>query len=250
MFIKFIYKMLIQYISDIHLEVWKKEPKINIKCDILCICGDIGDPYSKIYKKFMKDISKKFKKVFIIFGNHEFYNQKEEMYNVIEYVKNMINEEKLDNVTFLNNSCEEYEGFLFVGSILWSKINDSKYLVNDFNMINDMSISKYNNMYKENFIYIDKILEENKDKKVIILTHHMPSYDFIDDIYKVGDNKYYNQCFASDCSELFRDNVKLWIYGHTHKSRVSYIKKIKFVCNPLGYPSEMRNINDVNIVEV
>ena len=78
----------------------------------------------------------------------------------------------------------------------------------------------------------------------------MPSYDLIDDIYKTKDMIKYNQCFASDCSELFRENVKLWIYGHTHKCRISSIKGIKFVCNPRGYPSEMRDINVINIVEV
>jgi hypothetical protein len=91
---------------------------------------------------------------------------------------------------------------------------------------------------------------ENTTLPIVILTHHLPSYELIDDKFKViGINKF-NQCFASDCSEFFKEPVKLWLYGHTHKPKVAIINGIKFGCNPRGYPDENNPINIINLVEI
>jgi len=51
-----------------------KPPKIKVMADVLCLAGDIGYPYSGIYREFLKQMNSDFKKVFIIAGNHEYYN--------------------------------------------------------------------------------------------------------------------------------------------------------------------------------
>ncbi len=67
--------MRIQYISDIHLEFFKVLPKQIVRpvADILCLAGDIGYPFSSLYRDFLKQVSRDFKKVFLIAGNHEYY---------------------------------------------------------------------------------------------------------------------------------------------------------------------------------
>jgi hypothetical protein len=40
------------------------------------------------------------------------------------------------------------------------------------------------------------------------------------------------------------DNIKAWIYGHTHKARTGP----RFFCNPLGYPGENTHLNAVGSV--
>ena len=48
-------------VSDIHLEFYKTLPKLEkrfldidpTKINILCLCGDIGYPHTKIYKWFI-----------------------------------------------------------------------------------------------------------------------------------------------------------------------------------------------------
>ena len=71
-------------LSDIHLEFYKTLPKLEKKfqsidpsaTNILCLCGDIGYPHTKIYKWFITWCSEHFTKVFIITGNHEYYSPK------------------------------------------------------------------------------------------------------------------------------------------------------------------------------
>jgi predicted phosphodiesterase len=71
---------------------------------------------------------------------------------------------------------------------------------------------------------------------VVVMTHHLPSMDLIDEKYKGYVD--YNPFFASDCSELLKDPVKIWISGHTHTGYDKTIDGVHCVCNPVGYPSE------------
>ena len=99
--------MKIRYFSDLHLEFIKDEeikPFLNNipqGLDEICICaGDIGNPCENHYDVFMNTVSKLFKKVFIIAGNHEYYGRTIEETNdfLIDYFK------KFDNISFLNDS--------------------------------------------------------------------------------------------------------------------------------------------------
>lgn len=245
--------MRIQYVSDIHLEFSSKIPKILPRADVLCLLGDIGYPYSKIYKQFLVEMSKMFKKVFLIAGNHEYYNlgpNKGKTINEIEeYIEYIITSNKLNNITYLNDTYEDYEGYRFIGSVLWSNITNPNYLVNDFEQIIDMTVPLYNELHKISKEEIEEAMKST-ELPIIILTHHMPSYDLIDDKYKTVGMDKFNQCFASDCSNFFKSQVKLWLYGHTHKPKVVIINGIKFGCNPRGYPDENNPINIINLVEI
>jgi predicted phosphodiesterase len=146
----------LQYISDIHLEHLKVFPVIKKYANNLCLLGDIGSPYTKIYKDFILDCSNRFKNVFVIFGNHEYYSIKtrlepkqilcmSEMEQIMETIP--------QNVKFLNNSCvylnkstEELQEhgkddcIKIIGSTLWSDIdlNVAKGM-NDYNYISTTS---------------------------------------------------------------------------------------------------------------
>ena len=98
----------IQYISDIHLEFLHIEAvesiirKIIPIDPIMVLAGDIGNPFSKnnYYEKFIEEMSKKFEKVFLISGNHEYYHNNIDM--VEEKIKTVTS--KYNNVTYLQNS--------------------------------------------------------------------------------------------------------------------------------------------------
>jgi len=69
----------IQYLSDIHLEFFRYDEirflvrKIKPIHPILILSGDIGNPFEKGYRFFMKEMSLRFEKIFLIAGNHEYY---------------------------------------------------------------------------------------------------------------------------------------------------------------------------------
>ena len=249
----------IQYASDIHLEFLKKIPKIQVMADVLCLAGDIGYPFSGIYKDFLIKMSTDFKKVFLIAGNHEYYNKERDTHTIEqiqEKIKSVITENNLKNVTFLNRSTEEYEGVTFVGATLWSDIkhlntHDTR-MMNDFYCIEKLDFQRYNELHRDDYKFLSGVISHavDKSKKIVIVTHHMPSVEFVDDKYKLDIQcQRMNAFFGSDCSVLFQPPVKAWIYGHTHSPGLHIKNGITFARNPKGYPSESQTMS-FSVLEV
>lgn len=64
------------YVSDIHLEFRKSMPTLyGDKNDNIFLLGDIGIIDTDIYIDFLKHCCEKYLNVFVIFGNHEFYQR-------------------------------------------------------------------------------------------------------------------------------------------------------------------------------
>ena len=241
--------MRTQYVSDVHLEFMSKPPKIKVMADVLCLCGDIGYPFSGIYREFIKQMSQSFKKVFLIAGNHEYYDSDKYGSHTMEEINSMIQSiivnHKLENVTFLNNSYELYNDVLFVGTTLWSKIPSMNMndicLMNDFKQIQGLTYDTYNLLHIKSCSFIEDTLamvkkeDIYKDVKIVMMTHHLPSFNLIDEKHAYSDT---NCFYASKCDKYFVEPIKAWIYGHTHTPNKTIINNIKFVCNPKGYPNE------------
>ena len=238
--------MEIQYLSDVHLEFMSKPPKIKVMADVLCLAGDIGYPFSGIYREFLKKMNTDFKKVFIIAGNHEYYNSDKYSTHTMDEVNTMIHSiiinHNLSNITFLNNSSELYEDVLFVGTTLWSNIQSQNMndicLMNDFKQIEGLTYDTYKLLHLKSCSFIADTLalvKKDKQAKIVMITHHLPSFNLIDEKHAFSDT---NCFYASNCDKYFVEPIKAWIYGHTHTPNKTVINNIKFVCNPKGYPSE------------
>jgi predicted MPP superfamily phosphohydrolase len=239
----------IQYTSDIHLEFHKNMyPKIRAIAPILCLGGDIGYPNMDNYKKFLVHLNSNncFKKIFIIAGNHEYYNQNKSIEETNLCIEKITH--PLPKISFLNNKSEFYDGYLFIGSTLWSKVHKSDKLINDFFSIQGMDIDKYNSLHNNAFTFIKSEIESNSDKKIVVLTHHLPSYSLINEKYKHYAE--YNQYFASSSDELIKPPVVAWFYGHTHFASKSFINNVIVTCNPIGYSRENKNANFNEFIEI
>lgn len=239
--------MRIQYISDIHLEFLSKllkPARFHAAADILCLAGDIGYPRKPIYRQFIREMSTQFKKVFLIAGNHEYYGTTT-MDQVHESIKAAVAD--LDNVTFLDNSYEDYEGVRFVGTTLWTQIPAApSVLINDFHEIGEMTPELYNELHRGACEFLECTDVQESPLPIVVISHHLPAHELINPKYA----KYakYNQFFASDCSRFFKPPIRAWIYGHTHSESDKVIDGIRFVCNPVGYPQENERIADFNRV--
>jgi Icc-related predicted phosphoesterase len=240
--------MRIQYISDVHLEFLSKYLRKGLTkkftpkpADILCLAGDIGYPHSLEYEKFLIESSKNWEKVFLIAGNHEYYTAttKRTMSEKRAKISTWITEHRLANVTFLDNSYEDYNGYRFVGSTLWSKIppNPSK-LINDFYQIPEMTEELYNKLHDDAVAFLESDVVTASPLPVVTMTHHLPSYSLIDPKYRTGLYAAYNHFFASECDHLIREPIKAWICGHTHTGFEKTLNGVPVYCNPAGYPSE------------
>lgn len=253
-------------LSDIHLEFFKKsqvDTSINwIKNKLidpdsyLILAGDICSVSSKNFEYFFSSIQSMFKKIFYVLGNHEFYNSditttKNLLATKLEELNNNNN-----NIILLDNSSYYLQdaNILIVGSTLWSDLtynNDNiwkaKYMINDFNYINNFSVDEYQNYFKKDLKYLEDEIQQNMDKRILVVTHHVPTYELIDKKYK---NDPMNICFASELNHLFQKPIIAWIYGHTHTASEKIINNIKFKCNPIGYVGENKTFKIIDQLDL
>jgi len=244
--------MKIQYISDIHLELLFKNSIKNVNylfkanAEILVLAGDIGNPYTKNYKTFLEYTNNNFNKIFLIAGNHEYYN------NDVNETKEKIKEicSNFQNISFLDNSYEDYQNYRFIGTTLWTHINKPAFVINDTKMIKNFTIPKYNKLHFEAKDFLELSLQECKKDNIksIIITHHLPFYELTHPNYQNSLYVNYRQWFNANLDQLIIDNktsIAAWIYGHTHTASIQNHYDINFYCNPLGYMGE-NNWNDLN----
>jgi len=240
--------------------------------DVLILAGDICE-YRTLKKEFQKsqdarEIAKsklksydffykecaKYKKVFYVMGNHEHYHHRfNKTYDDLKMILP-------DNVTLLENEMEEYNGILFLGATLWTDFNKGDpitvYTISDF--MNDYRViqnfyplrSQYHNLtpdhilstHRESRKYFKTILELNRDKPIVVITHMAPSFLSVNEKYK--NDSVNNGAYASDLNDMILDNenIKVWIHGHMHDPVDYMIGNTRVISNPRGYlPYEGNN---------
>lgn len=239
--------MKIQIISDLHLEflsssqINKMIDRIHVYGDVLVLAGDIGNGVSTHYKYFLEKIAQKFIKVFLVAGNHEYYG------NDISITNQTIQSvcDNLDNVSFLCSSWEDYNGFRWIGTTLWSQVDVlSTCSTNDIRYIKNMPIQTYNERHSEAVNFLRNTLQDANDTPCIVITHYIPSMELIHPKYKTQTENPYNQWFASSLDSLIKQHTThtpLWIYGHTHDFSHVRMFQTEMVCNPYGYKGENTN---------
>ena len=253
--------MKIYYGSDLHLEFAPADFDIPTG-DILILAGDIFTPHnildiepSRNAHKFFKEVSKKFKHVYIILGNHEHYlgflvDTREEAEMMLE---------PYPNIKILDGEKVIHEDIAIFGGTLWTDYDgknpismwDAKQCMNDFVDIG-FSADRINlntmlpggidpeDFYKENLNYrklIHNFVETNADKKKVIVTHHAPSYACCPEQYR-GDSLN-GAYFNTRLDHLFDYHIT-WIHGHIHMRYLMEYGEGVIMANPRGYPKEIK----------
>lgn len=244
--------MKIAIASDLHLEFKDITLKNKENADVLILAGDIClAKHVKKFKPFFQDISSKFKHIVYVVGNHEHYNH---LFNdTIKVLKNVVS----DNTHLLDNEVVEIDGKVFVGSTLWTDMNkecdktlDScGFFMNDFKVIkyfdgvNYMKFTSKQSVKEHNksLSYIKNVIQNSKDKDVVVVTHHSPSHQSIHP--KFLHETIINGAFHNSLDYMMEmaDNIKLWVHGHTHEPFHYVIGTTQVVCNPRGYPREYQH---------
>jgi hypothetical protein len=104
-----------------------------------------------------------------------------------------------------------------------------------------INISDIIKKYNKNKDYLTSVIENSK-KPLLIITHHLPSFEMILSEYDTSPCKSH---FASDLNHLFKKPVIGWICGHSDGFNEK-INNIPCIMNSIGYPSEPRRNSSLN----
>lgn len=100
----------------------------------------------------------------------------------------------------------------------------------------------YKTWFDKTFSRISEIVEANKDKEIIVLTHHCPTPKCIDKQYV---DSTMNASYVSDLESFILEhpNIKAWCCGHVHSVHIDKVGDTLIVCNPRGYEKNMESVN-------
>ncbi len=235
--------MKIQYASDLHLEFPDNKDfliKHPLKpcADILVLAGDIMT-FKSVgkHEDFLDKISADSKAIYWLPGNHEYYH-----YDLsLKY--GHFNEKIRNNLFLVNNTVVNTDAYCLIFTILWSHINPQNELyvksrLNDFHLISfqddTLTIPIYNQLHRDSISFLKNALQENKDRKTVVVTHHVPTYQNYPDIYKGSP---LNDAFTVELSQLiFEIQPEVWIYGHSHYNTPDFkMGNTLLTTNQLGY---------------
>ena len=224
----------IRYIKDY---MWKTfyffDPKKLKPADYLIIAGDLGldNCYDKILNDIKRKTKGKFKKILHIAGNHDHWW--------------FGDGERPDHTNFDRDYFEHKDGeYLFLGCTLWTPLRDRD-MYNVGRYMNDYrytpgNFSPYasNHQYEIQSTWLRNKIETNKDKKIIVFTHHQPFEELIFDDYKHSDVNAAYVVLDHSLDDINKyGNIKLWACGHTHQSYDGMLHNVHVVRNPIGYRS-------------
>ncbi len=252
---------LFQYISDIHTEMYThvrhkvKNFHIEVKAPYLLLAGDIGNPFTSTYIDFLELVAPKFQQVFVISGNHEYYQLKslKSLYypSVQEDWINKVDEQILfltasfPNVRFLQNDYYHLSdsnltvfGGTFWTNILENEELDVKYCISDYRFIPNFTVQQSRELHKKSCSALKKALDDNPSRDFVVMSHHLPSYKLIHEKYKNLKTEI-NSAFASEIELANHPRIKAWVAGHTHTP----MQIEKFYVNPIGYINENKDAN-------
>lgn len=258
--------MRVNVISDLHLEFADLELPGG---DVLIISGDACESRTlRKYKydpqnimneqgnikrldraaRFFNEEVTKYRRVIYVMGNHEHYHGKfyKTWHELIA--------EMPDNVEVLEQQSVEIDGVLFLGGTLWTSCNKGdpltiqtlKHGMNDYRAITNRVGAPYSTwrklqpedtaaVFSSTVRYFRETIAANPDRKVVVCTHHAPSFQSVHEDYK--HEREMNGGYASDLSEFILDHpqIKFWTHGHMHDPSDYMIGDCRIICNPRGY---------------
>jgi predicted phosphodiesterase len=272
--------MKIAVTSDVHLEFGQlvltndEGARVLILSGDICVAKDLmeyseqkkemGFSFAKSdrYHEFFQTCCENFPDVIYIAGNHEHYHgdfaeTHKDLKTHLSYLKNL---HILDKETVV------IDGVTFVGSTLWTDMNNNdpltlyqiRRMMNDFRIIKNsnkmVSFKSFDDEGKPTFHervavfspedaveehvkcldYIKTAYDESVGD-VVVVGHHTPSLQSCHPMYR--DDREMNGGYHSDLSEFIMDRprIKLWTHGHTHEDFDYMVGDTRVVCNPRGY---------------
>ena len=231
--------MKIGLLSDLHLEFPDAVDSLELKllyANVLVLAGDIFAKKPKEALGVLMAYAHCYTNVIAVAGNHEFYGTRLDYAPIRKIYEDL-------GIHFLQNSSVLIDGVRFHGATLWSDFDRGNPLSKHAAMVgmNDYRKIRFGPKYRklhpndtESEFYRSKnYFIKNVEKGDVVITHHLPLYQCIEEKYKKSP---INGAFASNLSDVILGNKpSLWMHGHTHSPVDFDFGSTRVVCNPRGY---------------
>lgn len=261
--------MKLLLLNDLHLEFkYFFIPEMeNEKETVVILAGDVGlvkKEYS--YRDFINNTCDRFKNVIWVCGNHEFYGA-----NFPTAVTKLWHATlDLENLYVVDKETVVIDDVAFVCATMWTNFDNNNvmtmeqagYWMNDYKKIrtgpeNEPWKRKLrpidtlaDHRHAVNYIFPEITKQKAAGMKVVVVTHHLPSFQSIAKELK------HDQLNGAYASELFEDIMDtqpdIWHHGHSHFSMDYHIGATRIINNPRGYAPDDRNpdFNDTLTIEL
>ena len=225
----------IQYASDLHINDFPGVPfstLVTPVAPILILAGDICSAWDPLYKTFLTWCSRNWSSVILITGNHEYFVDgpvPKTLDQTDGHIRTLAS--SLRNIYFLQaGQSVRIPGTRIrcIGATLWSAIDPS--IWSDL-----LGKGDYTHTYVSHGLGLrttspsdttalhafhkaslsSAIASHTPDETVIMITHHMPTFQLMQEEYKKSP---YRSSYASTDDELIVPPVKVWICGHSHQA--------------------------------
>lgn len=219
---------------------------------VLVLAGDIGLAKSgSSLENFLDSVTERFTDILYIPGNHEYYRGS--FQRTEGKLMDLCN--RYLNVHYMNKKTMFIDGIRYIGATLWTDFNGANPMamlaaeeaMSDYKVIRTGPKS---NPYQrplrpvdligvnmEHRAFIETELRKAKDKaeKVVVFTHHGPSFASRTDAYPPGllDYAYYNTCKLEDL--IYEYEPLLWVHGHSHHPVDIMMGNTRILNNSRGY---------------
>lgn len=232
--------MLLQYVSDLHIDNWPEHTPFTTfltpSAPVLIIAGDICPVWNPLYARFISWCVRQWAHIILVAGNHE-YESPADAPKTLDQT-----DQEIARITSMYGGavvCLQagasytlpHSNIRFVGATLWSAVNPAIW----------QEVSEKKADYMHSYIQApmglrrthpsdttalhalhkahlrSAIAPMSPTESVIVITHHLPSLELLEERYK-GERLH--TCYASADDDLFAPNVVAWICGHAHKAGI------------------------------
>jgi hypothetical protein len=254
----------LQILSDLHLEVGQQyaDWSFPVAAPYLVLGGDIGRLIDyEAYVCFLNTQAARYKKVFLILGNHEFYGLSHT--SGLAKARQLCSEPSLRGKVVLMDRTrwdDEATNVTLLGCTLWSSIPPDasatvQSKISDFKKIEGWTVEKHNEAHEEDLRWLrDQVKEINSNMKdfkrsttIVVLTHHAPCLEGTSRPEHASNSwtsGFATDLIMSDEIEASKQwpNVKFWAFGHTHYTTDITHSGIRLIANQRGYvlPGDQR----------
>jgi predicted phosphohydrolase len=245
-------------LSDIHTEHMTNEEidyiseklfgdGILSKVDMVFLCGDIGTIKEKNKLiKFLSIVSSLANLIFWVPGNHEYRGS---IFPIKEFEKIAKKSFVKGKIILLNkkkillHSINEDRHFVIIGATLWSDLSSFN---KNFHMRDThMTLEERKKLHTEDKNFIMENLKNEKNKNIIVLTHHPPyikisKSNLNSESEPNNDDNNLTHYYGNNDENLnlIIKNALFWCHGHLHEQNKLNIEGTTMFINSFGYKHE------------